>query len=363
MRLRANAATCKYKTPRWADDNTTPPQLRAHWRAQVCEEVKCKESDLPEPLTNALRTYLWPGALDTTRGEHLAWLVKVPGFVAKAWRATAAALERADELFGDEDDDGDATRRDDKNKDANDDDLLGHMRIAVDPFAPPEKRQKHFLTLTAARAAERGIPARYDMQTTSEDRPVHVFSTTRANTAAAVAAAAARDAAARAAGFESAAAAAAVLPPDDFVLEGVVSEKFDVRPASLADAAYRQVSMRRMEEATKKTRVVGDVKGVQRVVPLPTARNVVKRLDGTEEGAKKPRAERLEKDALENKLMGLFERRNLWTFKQLVEETKQPAVWLKEVVSELAVLNRRGPNTGMWTLKDMYKRKGAADAE
>ena len=70
VRLRANAETCTYKTPRWADDNTTPPQLRAHWRAQVCEAVKCKESELPEPLTNALRTFLWPGALDTTRGEH-----------------------------------------------------------------------------------------------------------------------------------------------------------------------------------------------------------------------------------------------------------------------------------------------------
>jgi transcription initiation factor TFIIF subunit beta len=367
VRLRANAQTCKYKTPRWADDNTTPPQLRAHWRAQVCEALKCKESDLPDALTNALRTYLWPGALDTTRGEHLAWLVKVPGFVAKAWRETAAALER-DELFGDDDDDDrvDAMQTDDEGKpqtETDDKELLGHMRIAVDPFAPPEKRQRHFLTLTTPRAAERGIPSRYDMQTTSEDRPMHVFSDVRENTAAAAAAAAARDRAARAAGFESAAAAAAILPPDEFVLEGVVSEKFDVRPASLADAAYRQVSLRRMEEATKKTRVVGDVKGVQRVVPLPTARNVVKRLDGTEEGAKKPRFERLEKDALENKLMGLFERRNLWTFKQLVEETKQPAVWLKEVLAELAVLNRRGPNTGMWTLKDMYKRKGAADAK
>ena len=38
-------------------------------------------------------------------------------------------------------------------------------------------------------------------------------------------------------------------------------------------------------------------------------------------------------------------------------------LWLKEVLAELAVLNRRGPNTGMWTLKDMYKRKGAADAK
>ena len=42
--------------------------------------------------------------------------------------------------------------------------------------------------------------------------------------------------------------------------------------------------------------------------------------------------------------MGLFERRNLWSFKQLVEETKQPAMWLKEVLQEIATLNRRGPN-------------------
>jgi transcription initiation factor TFIIF subunit beta len=153
----------------------------------VCEALKCKESDLPDALTNALRTYLWPGALDTTRGEHLAWLVKVPVFVAKAWRETAAALER-DELFGDDDDDDrvDAMQTDDEGKtqtETDDKELLGHMRIAVDPFAPPEKRQRHFLTLTTPRAAERGIPSRYDMQTTSEDRPMHVFSDVRENTA------------------------------------------------------------------------------------------------------------------------------------------------------------------------------------
>ena len=162
-------------------------------------------------------------------------------------------------------------------------------------------------------------------------------------------------AAAAAAGAD---AAAAELPSDDFVLEGRVSEKFDVRPASLSDEAYRQVSLRRMEEATRKTRVMQDAKGPQRVVPLPKARNLVARLDG-KDPAEKVRHERMEKAQLEDKLMGLFERRNLWSFKQLVEETRQPAVWLKEVLSELAVLNRRGPNTGQWTLKDMYKKKGA----
>jgi len=367
LRAGALAKTTKYKTPRWADDAVTPPQLRAHWRMQVCESLSCKETELPETVTASLKTFLWPGALDTTRGEHLAWLVKVPGFVTKAWRATAEALEKADELFVGEDDDadgGDGGDEDTKKhtSDENDKELLGYMRIAVDPFAPPEKRQKHFLTLTTAQADEFAIPNKYDMQTTSEDRPIHVFSDVRENTAAAAAAAAGRERAARAAGFASAKDATHVLPADDFILEGRVSEKFDVRPASVTDEAYRQVSLRRMEEATKKTRVVGDVKGPQRVVPLPTNRNVVKRLDGKEE-VKKTKHERMEKAGLENKLMGLFERRNLWTFKQLVEETKQPAVWLKEVVTELAVLNRRGPNTGMWTLKDMYKRKGAGDAK
>ena len=248
------------------------------------------KSELPEPLTNALRTFLWPGALDTTRGEHLAWLVKVPGFVTKAWRATAAALERADELFGDEDDEHElhTTRADGKETvettEKNDKELLGHMRIAVDPFAPPEKRQRHFLTLAAARAAEHGIPARYDMQTTSEDRPMHVFSAVRENTAAA-AAAAARDRAARG-GFESAAAAAAVLPV--FVLEGV-SERSRRRPASLTDAAYRQVSLR-MEEATKRRAWSGTSRVCSAWCPCPR-RGTCEAPGRHDGGARKPRAD------------------------------------------------------------------------
>jgi transcription initiation factor TFIIF subunit beta len=92
-------------------------------------------------------------------------------------------------------------------------------------------------------------------------------------------------------------------------------------------------------------------------VPLPKARNITQRLDGKEDV--KEKAERLEKPLLEDRLMGLFERQSLWSFKQLVAETRQPAVWLKEVLTELAVLNRRGPNTGMYVLKEEYRRRGA----
>jgi hypothetical protein len=42
----------------------------------------------------ALRSFLWPAALDTQRAESLAWLVKVPGFVTKTWKESAEALAR-----------------------------------------------------------------------------------------------------------------------------------------------------------------------------------------------------------------------------------------------------------------------------
>jgi len=346
--LRAAAHELRYNKPQWSDDNTTPAQYRAHWRVQASKIVGCKEDAFPEPVINALRGFLWPGCLDTQRGEHLAWLVKVPAFVTRAWRAASDALDEVSEL------DGGGTEMDGGKVD--DKELLGRMRMTVDPFAPPEKRQRHFLTLEDNVAGSNRIPKEYDMVMTPDDQPIHVFSDVRENTAAAAARAAARLAAERAlAGRGSE--GQPQLPHDEFVLEGAVSEKFDVRPASVTDEAYRATHLRRIEEATKKTRVMGDVKGPQRTVPLPKARNITQRLDGKEDV--KEKAERLEKPLLEDRLMGLFDRQSLWSFKQLAAETRQPAVWLKEVLTELAVLNRRGPNTGMYALKEEYRRRGA----
>ena len=344
--LRAAAHELRYNKPQWSDDNTTPAQYRAHWRVQASKIVGCKEDAFPEPVINTLRGFLWRGCLDTQRGEHLAWLVKVPAFVTRAWRAASDALDEVSEL------DGGGTEidgaRDDK-------ELLGRMRITVDPFAPPEKRQRHFLTLEDNVSSANRIPKEYDMAMTPDDQPIHVFSDVRENTAAAAARAAARVAA------ESAPRAEVwrrqpSLPHDEFVLEGAVSEKFDVRPASVTDEAYRATHLRRIEEATKKTRAwaTSRVRSARcRCQRLGTSRR-----DWTARRTSRRRPS-AEKHVLEDRLMGLFERQSLWSFKQLVAETRQPAVWLKEVLTELAVLNRRGPNTGMYALKEEYRRRGA----
>lgn len=47
-----------------------------------------------------------------------------------------------------------------------------------------------------------------------------------------------------------------------------------------------------------------------------------------------------------------------WNFVQLQKETDQPAVWLKEVLGEVAILNKRGPHANFWELKKEYRAAG-----
>jgi transcription initiation factor TFIIF subunit beta len=44
-----------------------------------------------------------------------------------------------------------------------------------------------------------------------------------------------------------------------------------------------------------------------------------------------------------------------WSFVQLQKETDQPAVWLKEVLGDVAILNKRGPHAKLYELKREYR--------
>ena len=117
-----------------------------------------------------------------------------------------------------------------------------------------------------------------------------------------------------------------------------------------------------MEKAQSKSRFVQSVVGADaaRIAPLPKRSNLVRLADG---GVTKPKADRIEKGELTDKLFTLFERRTYWNMKQLLAETKQPAMFLKETVQEIANLARRGPNNGMYCLKDMYKQQNKTAEE
>ncbi|KAJ3158116.1 hypothetical protein HDU86_003068 [Geranomyces michiganensis] len=75
--------------------------------------------------------------------------------------------------------------------------------------------------------------------------------------------------------------------------------------------------------------------------------------------------ERLDKQDLINLIFTAFEKYAHWNFKGLADRTQQPLAWLKEVLNEVAVLNRRGPYVGLYELKPEFKGStgGAVTAE
>jgi transcription initiation factor TFIIF subunit beta len=44
------------------------------------------------------------------------------------------------------------------------------------------------------------------------------------------------------------------------------------------------------------------------------------------------------------------------------EVTNQPEAYLKEVLEDIAIMNRSGPYTGKWSLKEEFKQSGHAGA-
>ena len=46
-----------------------------------------------------------------------------------------------------------------------------------------------------------------------------------------------------------------------------------------------------------------------------------------------------------------------WNLNQLIQQTNQPAAWLKEVLLEIAAQSKRGPNKDLWELKKEYNVK------
>ncbi|EST05332.1 Transcription initiation factor IIF, beta subunit [Kalmanozyma brasiliensis GHG001] len=63
---------------------------------------------------------------------------------------------------------------------------------------------------------------------------------------------------------------------------------------------------------------------------------------------------RMPKNELLDMLFGLFERWQYWSLKKLRTETQQPESYLREVLTGIADLHKRGPYVGNWSLKPEY---------
>ncbi|KAJ2493508.1 hypothetical protein IWW37_000597 [Coemansia sp. RSA 2050] len=70
---------------------------------------------------------------------------------------------------------------------------------------------------------------------------------------------------------------------------------------------------------------------------------------------------RMDRKDLMELLFACFEKHMYWGFKGLVEETRQPTAYLKEVLADIAFLNKRGPYVSTYSLKPEF-RKASGEA-
>ncbi|KAI9488212.1 transcription initiation factor IIF, beta subunit-domain-containing protein [Zychaea mexicana] len=74
----------------------------------------------------------------------------------------------------------------------------------------------------------------------------------------------------------------------------------------------------------------------------------------------KEKATRMPRNELMDVLFAAFEKYPYWSFKGILEHTKQPSQYLKEVLSEICILNKRGPYASNYQLKPEYKQRPSA---
>lgn len=67
------------------------------------------------------------------------------------------------------------------------------------------------------------------------------------------------------------------------------------------------------------------------------------------------RRERLPREELIELLITLFRQHTYWNMKGLKDQTEQPETYLREVLTSVANLNKRGPYAGMWSIRPELK--------
>ncbi|KAL2504038.1 Transcription initiation factor IIF [Abeliophyllum distichum] len=146
-------------------------------------------------------------------------------------------------------------------------------------------------------------------------------------------------------------------------MEGKVEHKFDMKPRHQNIEEYRKICRERTNKSMIKNRqiqVIDNDRGVL-MRPMPGMLGVIsstmkdKKKAAPIKGSDVKRTRR-DRGELEDIMFKLFERQPNWTLKQLVQQTDQPAQFLKEILNELCVYNKRGTNQGTYELKPEYKK-------
>ncbi|XP_022769096.1 general transcription factor IIF subunit 2-like [Durio zibethinus] len=243
------------------------------------------------------------GFLETGKTDKSVWLMKSPVVVAKSWKSEAASASNSQPV--------------------------AKVVLSLDPRKPDDPSSLQF-TMEMAGPEAGSIPKIYSLNMSKDFVPMCVFSETSQGSVA---------------------------------MEGKVENKFDMKPHEQNLEEYGRLCRERTNKSMIKNRqiqVIDKDRGVH-MRPMPgmvglISSNPKDKKKTTPVKQSEMKRTRRDRGELEDIMFKLFERQPNWALKQLVQETDQPAQFLKEILNELCVYNKRGTNQGTYELKPEYKK-------
>uniref|UniRef100_A0A3Q1GJ89 General transcription factor IIF subunit 2 n=1 Tax=Acanthochromis polyacanthus TaxID=80966 RepID=A0A3Q1GJ89_9TELE len=143
-------------------------------------------------------------------------------------------------------------------------------------------------------------------------------------------------------------------------LEGMVVHRAECRPVVTDN--YMKLKKLQIKESVKPQRLSQQLERAVTTVFKPVANH-----DFNVEYVKKKKSEgkmvRAERQVVLDMLFSAFEKHQYYNIKDLVDITKQPVTYLKEIMREIGTYNSKGVHKSTWELKPEYRHYHSAEEE
>ncbi|XP_041732101.1 general transcription factor IIF subunit 2-like isoform X2 [Coregonus clupeaformis] len=139
---------------------------------------------------------------------------------------------------------------------------------------------------------------------------------------------------------------------DKISLEGVVVQRAECRPA--VSESYMKLKRLQMEELSKPVRLSQQLDKAVTTNYKPVA-NHSYNLEYDRKKKEEGKRARADKQQVLDMLFSAFEKHQYYNIKDLVDITKQPVSYLKEILRDIGIYNVKGTHKNTWELKPEYR--------
>ncbi|XP_077444443.1 general transcription factor IIF subunit 2-like isoform X2 [Stigmatopora argus] len=139
---------------------------------------------------------------------------------------------------------------------------------------------------------------------------------------------------------------------DKIALEGVVVQRADCRPA--VSENYMKLKRLQIEESTKPVRLSQQLAKAVTNNYKPVA-NHAYNMEYDRKKKEEGKRARADKQQVLDMLFSAFEKHQYYNIKDLVDITKQPVIYLKEILRDIGIYNVKGTHKNTWELKPEYR--------